>query len=407
MRLLFLCHAEIYNPFGGAAEYIQELVLELSKEHYVDAITWDTSLPYDIRKEKLHIMHFSSNRLSSGISTGKWVKNSFLRELLSIFGFDYYRSIFTRTPIANLNFRDLQDSYNLIIVISFESPKLPLLLSRKFNAPVIEMPLAFGLPWYLQNSKEWLRFIGRRSLLTSAIAKIIMRISNLFVEILEIHRLSSDHIIAISMLDAVRMSSYLDQRLEYLNPTVSGSPKNYSQGTGWENLQAMFFSTPGVAASISVEYILKISESLNSISFVISGAKLKDEVLKYAPKNVKFLGWLDSVEFEQVLKSSHIVLIPSIQGSGVQTKLLKALSLGKAVITTSAISRAFKNLENGTHLLIEDDPSLFIERIRELASNAEKIRALGNNAYQYYVENFTPVLTANKFMEIVRRVLSE
>lgn len=399
MRFLFFCHSEILNPIGGASEYIRELVTALSKDHDIDVVTWGDFPSYDTQKSRLHVVHFESKQFE--ISFKERIKNAYLKEILSSIGLDYYISIFLQNNIVPLSSFKLHDSYDLIVVISFESPKAFRMLSKEFNAPIIEMPLAFGLPWYLNNNKDWFRFIGRKSVLTSRLWQIIMRISNLFLEILEIHRLSSNNVIAVSKLDAMRMSYYLGQKIDYLNPTVLGLQDISLLINKDERIRAIFLSTPGVSASISVEYLLKVSKILSSVYFMVTGIKPLKEQLNEVPKNLNFLGWLEASEFEAALKSAHIVLIPSIQGSGVQTKLLKSMAFGKAIITTSAITKPFENLRNGEHLIIEDDPVLFVTRIKYLVSDIEKIRVLGINAYKYYYENFNQKLTANKFMEIV------
>lgn len=387
----------------GATEYIRELALQLSQEHDVDLISWGNKSSYDIKDGRLHIIHRKANEVKINLWKNK-IQNPFLVEMLLPFGIDYFFSIFQSDPNIDIRSTKLSSKYNVIIRIAFNSSKLPAIISERDCTPIIEMPLAFGLPWYLTNTKDWCKFIHRRSIIATVLSRQVIRVANLIVEKFEIMSLSSCNVVTVSRLDAQKISRYNCKLLDYILPMVSvtdSPPAQFEDG----NIKIVFYSTKGFASEVATEFIVTIAKILTSYSFLITGNQPKKCNNGTVPENVEILGWLDKEKFEQLVKSSNIVILPLIQGSGVQTKLIKAMSMGKAIITTSAVTKPFDGLENGKQLIIEDDPYAFMKKIVEVASDKGKMKMLGENAYRYYKDNLNNRILLDRFLHSIRKVL--
>ena len=74
-------------------------------------------------------------------------------------------------------------------------------------------------------------------------------------------------------------------------------------------------------------------------------------------------------------------------GGGTRLKILDAMAMGKAIVSTSIGCEGLA-VKNGIHLIIEDDPRRFAEAIVELLVNDQKRLALGKNARQLVEEKY-------------------
>ena len=77
------------------------------------------------------------------------------------------------------------------------------------------------------------------------------------------------------------------------------------------------------------------------------------------------------------LASASVALAPLRIGSGTRLKILEAFAMQKAVVSTSIGCEGLA-VENGWHLLIEDEPAAFAEAVIMLLKQPEQRRALGH-----------------------------
>jgi sugar transferase (PEP-CTERM/EpsH1 system associated) len=76
------------------------------------------------------------------------------------------------------------------------------------------------------------------------------------------------------------------------------------------------------------------------------------------------------------LAEAQVVIVPLLQGAGTRLKILEALAMGKAVVSTS-IGAEGLNLINGQELLIADEPHKFTAVTAELLDDPARRRLLG------------------------------
>ncbi|MBO0796378.1 MAG: glycosyltransferase, partial [Ktedonobacteraceae bacterium] len=77
------------------------------------------------------------------------------------------------------------------------------------------------------------------------------------------------------------------------------------------------------------------------------------------------------------LARAAVALAPLRIGSGTRLKILEALAMRKAVVSTSLGYEGLAALVPGQHLLIADQPADFAENVVELLCHPEKRAALG------------------------------
>lgn len=129
----------------------------------------------------------------------------------------------------------------------------------------------------------------------------------------------------------------------------------------------------------------QVRQHLPETHFMVVGSNPVSKVRRLTSDEVTITGFVEDVR--PYYKSADIAVIPLRLARGVQNKLLEAMSMGKAVVTTSKAADPL-NLIDGVHVLIADSPEEFAAAIRFLAERPDRRRELGDQAQKYIRERF-------------------
>ncbi|MGC8586773.1 MAG: glycosyltransferase [Candidatus Micrarchaeia archaeon] len=94
--------------------------------------------------------------------------------------------------------------------------------------------------------------------------------------------------------------------------------------------------------------------------------------------NFSCLGEITDEELQKRLGEADLCIAPLMHGTGFKSKVLDYLIAGKPVIGTSVAFQGFA-ARNGFNAIIEDDPTKYAKRIRELDENPELVARLQKN----------------------------
>jgi len=119
---------------------------------------------------------------------------------------------------------------------------------------------------------------------------------------------------------------------------------------------------------------------------------------------VKVTGYVKDVR--PYLAKSTVIIAPEIVGTGMKNKVLEAMSMGKAVITTDIGVRgiAFKNRE---HLVVANTPSEFAKETMSLLTDQRTRTTLGSNARKLVEEHYSWEAVAKVLNELLINIYSE
>jgi glycosyltransferase involved in cell wall biosynthesis len=114
-----------------------------------------------------------------------------------------------------------------------------------------------------------------------------------------------------------------------------------------------------------------------NISFV--GTAPPKEIDKAAKTDgrVKVTGFVEDVR--PYIREAAVMVVPIRIGSGTRLKILDAMAMGKAIVSTSVGCEGL-NVENGKNILIADAPEIFADKTIELLKNTKKRVILEKNA---------------------------
>jgi len=130
--------------------------------------------------------------------------------------------------------------------------------------------------------------------------------------------------------------------------------------------------------------LLRNEIPLAQVSFV--GQKPSDQVLALKQRaGVEVTGFVPDTR--PYIADAAVFVVPLRMGSGTRLKVLEAIALGKALVSTSFGVSGIE-CENGRDVLIADDAQSFARAIATLMRDRDQARALGENARKLAQEKY-------------------
>jgi polysaccharide biosynthesis protein PslH len=102
--------------------------------------------------------------------------------------------------------------------------------------------------------------------------------------------------------------------------------------------------------------------------------------------NIALTGWVEDVR--SYLAQCAVCIVPLRIGGGTRLKIFEAMSMGKAVVSTSIGAEGLP-VRSGEHLLIADGPSGFAECTLRLLGDASLRSSIGQAGRRLIVENYS------------------
>ena len=130
-----------------------------------------------------------------------------------------------------------------------------------------------------------------------------------------------------------------------------------------------------------------IRDRYSKVQFHIVGSNPNPEIQKlgHNNKSINITGFVEDIR--PYYNNADICVIPLRIARGIQNKVLEAMSMGKAVVTTSAAVQSIRATP-GVHLLVEDNSDKFAEAVSMLLENHSLRNYLGTNARQCVKSNY-------------------
>jgi sugar transferase (PEP-CTERM/EpsH1 system associated) len=120
--------------------------------------------------------------------------------------------------------------------------------------------------------------------------------------------------------------------------------------------------------------------------------------------NIQLTGWVEDVR--PYLTQRAVCVVPLRIGGGTRLKIFEAMSMAKAVVSTSIGAEGLP-VKKGQHLLIADDPASFAENTLRLLGNASERVEIGKAARNLVEENYSWAKVSQGFAEALENVVKE
>jgi sugar transferase (PEP-CTERM/EpsH1 system associated) len=109
------------------------------------------------------------------------------------------------------------------------------------------------------------------------------------------------------------------------------------------------------------------------------------------------------VDVRRYVQEAAVSVVPLRFGGGVRIKILEAMAMGSAIVSTTVGAEGL-GLSDGAELLLADQPRVFAAQVTRLLKDPELRRGLGSRARRAAVERFSWRRAADRFDEIYREL---
>lgn len=387
MNILVICH-DIPSMSVGATIPIYYMIKELSDDYSIDLISFDSNR-YDINSLKDNLNNYKTLKITQHLST----KNQLIYTLKNMLCLD---NIKTRSFLNYYYNKDMNnlieeniDSYDLIIT---------------------DMPMAF----YVKNHDK---------------KKIVYAFDAVSDYNYKMYEKSSNHMSKIYWyLNYLKISNYekcydkfdecivvnkKDKQLLERNLSVPISVVANGVDTDFftnnnddEDLRLVFLgdmSTPpnNDAVKYFVEKIYPLVLKESDIKLYIVGRNPTDYIKSLSCEDIIVTGSVDDVR--DYLTKNTIFISPMISGTGIKNKILEAMSMNLAVISTSCGISGIDAI-NEIEYLCADNEMDFKDSIIKLANDDEYREFLGKNARLFVESKYSWKNSSNKLKKIIKNI---
>jgi glycosyltransferase involved in cell wall biosynthesis len=148
----------------------------------------------------------------------------------------------------------------------------------------------------------------------------------------------------------------------------------------------------------AVQYIAKelmpllVSKRPN-IKLLIAGATPSSNVKALSNKNIYVSGWMEDIR--DAYNDACVFLAPLQIGTGLQNKLLEAMSMEIPCITSQLANNALKAKKN-EEILIGETPSEYVNAVFELLDNTDFKNQIVKNGKKFVSKNYNWNAISNK-----------
>jgi Glycosyltransferase len=122
-----------------------------------------------------------------------------------------------------------------------------------------------------------------------------------------------------------------------------------------------------------------------TLSIVGKEPSAKVRALAQNDPSITVTGFVEDVR--PFIAKAGVYIVPLRIGAGTRLKILEALSMKKAVVSTSVGCEGL-DVTDGEHLLIRDTPSEFANAVIALMKDEKRCRDLGENGHKLIKESY-------------------
>lgn len=364
MRILLLTHAVPYPPHGGGHARMYAVLRHLCRDHAVDLIS--LARPGDlVHRQVLERLCRRVTFLpapSGRVGLRRWVIG--LRNLLLLRAYESDPGIaraITERLAAGYDLIQVENAYMMPYVASVEGVPKTLDIFGTWAAGVWrDLALQESLVDRLQVVAAWLK------------AKRVERnLSRLF-----------DAVYVVSEVDRAYLSA-IDPRLriyvvpngletDHFLPAPEPSPPPYHLVfTGAMD----YIANEDAVLFFHRDILPQIERQLPEIRFWVVGRDPGPRLAALArDPRITLTGAVEDVR--PYLARATVVIVPMRLGSGTRIKIMEALAMGKAVVSTRAGAEGLRVVA-GRHLLVADEPTAFAAEVVRLARDPAERQRLG------------------------------
>ncbi len=138
-----------------------------------------------------------------------------------------------------------------------------------------------------------------------------------------------------------------------------------------------WYPNEDAVAFFADEVLPRVQEKVPDVAFSIVGGNPSARVQKLAARDgVVVTGRVP--EIKPYFAEATVFVVPLRIGSGTRLKILEALAMGKAIVSTTVGAEGL-DLRDGEEIFIADEPNAFADAVIQLLTDSELRRRVGEN----------------------------
>ncbi|OGR50712.1 MAG: hypothetical protein A3I11_02190 [Elusimicrobia bacterium RIFCSPLOWO2_02_FULL_39_32] len=395
MRILFLSHTFPLPIDDGVRLQCYYLLKELAKSHSIYLLCLNDSAVSNDAKEKIRSLGIRLvDVIEHPVPRSFWQRlaNSLfdpvpfcVRQFESKLLRKTLKNFLSNTPIdvVHVNYLSMsiyRDEFPLIPSIFFPLDAVSMMFERNIR---FETNIFRKFYMYLQ----WKKVINFES-------KILLK----FEENMVVSPVDKDHLLKRCPKAKIEVSP-LGLNTDYFIPKQNVLEE--SDSILFRGVMNFFPNTDAVRYFYKTIFPMVRKQS-PSAKFYVVGKSPSSDILAWAKEDsgLTLTGFVDDIRIWMARAS--VVVCPMRVGSGIKIKIMESMSMGKAIVSTS-LACAGLEVKNEEHLLIEDDPFLFAQKIVYLLKDRQARIKLGNKARKFVLESYSWSKNTADFEKLYKR----
>lgn len=143
----------------------------------------------------------------------------------------------------------------------------------------------------------------------------------------------------------------------------------------------------------------ELTKSKSNLKVLIAGSNPSSKLLKLQNDQITVRGWYHDIR--EAYESGKVFLAPMQIGTGLQNKLLEAMSMGIPCVTSSLANRSLKAVD-GENIYVRDSVADYVEIITSLLNDESKRQKMGNEGRKFVEKNYNWDLFNNQLAQLFK-----
>ena len=305
-------------------------------------------------------------------------------------------NLFTKAKSLNQELSKIITEYKIDLIIT-RSNEMSIYVSKNTGVPNI-------LNYVDSRTLLWGREFRQSYTIITKLKSLFSLIKSLFYESFIIQKFQA--VVVVSQID----KNSIERRNKKVDVRVIPNGVNTdifrpSEALEEDENSILFFGSmnylPNIDAAIFIhsQILPLIVSKVPNIKFFIVGRNPTEDIRKLADEKQTFV--TDYIpDIRSAIQKSAVVLIPMRKGAGIKNKLLEAMSMKKAIVTTSTCAESLSN-EAKKHLYICDTPEDLARSVISLLKDKNARLRCGEKNRDVVVREYSWIKASEKLQRLM------